>query len=165
MTEKQNTLKCAEWLTYCLSIGWDKDLLPKLEKIWKDNHDENGNIKKGSAPIKEVKEDDELVDMFANIEVNILYTDENNCSCVATNTVTNHSAKKLAQIATDHTNEQLSKVIEWCDAEIKRIDEKYHKLIDSEHYAIHKHDLRNEQDGKKDGIYKTKQFILSLIKE
>lgn len=31
--------KCAEWLAYCLSIGWKKELLNELEKIWWKHHD------------------------------------------------------------------------------------------------------------------------------
>lgn len=37
--------KCAEWLAYCLEIGWDKSQLDGLEKLWMDNHDEFGNFK------------------------------------------------------------------------------------------------------------------------
>lgn len=37
--------KCAEWLSYCLSIGWSKNQLDELEKLWWKYHDENGNIK------------------------------------------------------------------------------------------------------------------------
>ena len=37
--------KCAEWLAYCLEIGWDKSQIDALEKLWMDNHDDNGNFK------------------------------------------------------------------------------------------------------------------------
>ena len=36
--------KCAEWLKYCLSIGYDKKLLNKLEELWWKHHDANGNL-------------------------------------------------------------------------------------------------------------------------
>lgn len=41
--------KCAEWLAYCLEIGWDKSQLDALEKLWMDNHDDNGNFKPNSG--------------------------------------------------------------------------------------------------------------------
>ncbi len=37
--------KCAEWLSYCISIGWSKDDLDGLENIWWQYHDGNGNLK------------------------------------------------------------------------------------------------------------------------
>jgi hypothetical protein len=36
---------CAEWLSYCLSIGWSKDTLNDLENLWWQYHDERGNLK------------------------------------------------------------------------------------------------------------------------
>lgn len=39
---------CAVWLNYCLSIGYTKEQLDALEKIWWEHHDENGNLIKGS---------------------------------------------------------------------------------------------------------------------
>jgi hypothetical protein len=30
--------KCAEWLAFCLSIGWKKEQLDALEKVWWDFH-------------------------------------------------------------------------------------------------------------------------------
>lgn len=38
-------MKCADWLLYCLSIGWRKDQLSALEEIWWMYHDENGDEK------------------------------------------------------------------------------------------------------------------------
>ena len=35
--------KKANWLSYCLEIGWDKDHLDKLGEIWDGYYDENGN--------------------------------------------------------------------------------------------------------------------------
>ena len=36
--------KCAVWLIFCLSIGWKKEQLDALEKLWWEFHDENGNM-------------------------------------------------------------------------------------------------------------------------
>jgi hypothetical protein len=36
--------KCAEWLSYCLSIGWEKSHIDELEALWYKYHDENGNL-------------------------------------------------------------------------------------------------------------------------
>ncbi len=38
--------KCLEWLKYCLSIGWKKEHLKGLQKIWLKCHDKNGNLLK-----------------------------------------------------------------------------------------------------------------------
>lgn len=35
---------CANWLAYCLSIGWSRSELDDLEQIWWRWHDENGNL-------------------------------------------------------------------------------------------------------------------------
>lgn len=37
--------KCAEWLAYCLDIGWSKNDLDGLQELWMANHDDNGNYK------------------------------------------------------------------------------------------------------------------------
>lgn len=60
--------KCAEWLAYCLEIGYHKSQLDALEKLWMDNHDDNGNFKpnsgntvlcgEGDKEIKYVQHDD-----------------------------------------------------------------------------------------------------------
>jgi hypothetical protein len=44
--KKIGIMKCAEWLSFCLSIGWGKDQLDGLEKIWHQHHDEAGNLVK-----------------------------------------------------------------------------------------------------------------------
>jgi len=36
---------CAEWLAYCLKIGWSRDDLDRLEEVWWEYHDEDGNLK------------------------------------------------------------------------------------------------------------------------
>ena len=33
---------CAEWLAFCLSIGWKKSSLDRLEATWWEHHDDNG---------------------------------------------------------------------------------------------------------------------------
>ena len=35
---------CAEWLSYCLKIGYGRDQLNALEAIWWEHHDGNGRI-------------------------------------------------------------------------------------------------------------------------
>jgi hypothetical protein len=35
---------CAEWLQFCLSIGWCKDHLDELEALWWKYHDKNGKL-------------------------------------------------------------------------------------------------------------------------
>lgn len=34
--------ECAEWLSYCLSIGWRKSDLDALESLWWQYHDDRG---------------------------------------------------------------------------------------------------------------------------
>ncbi len=34
--------ECAEWLAYCVRIGWPKSLLNDLEKLWWKYHDCRG---------------------------------------------------------------------------------------------------------------------------
>jgi hypothetical protein len=38
---------CAEWLSYCLSIGWSRDDLDGLEEIFWRFKDRNGRLKHG----------------------------------------------------------------------------------------------------------------------
>ena len=35
---------CALWLSFCLSIGWPREQLDALERLWWQHHDRNGNI-------------------------------------------------------------------------------------------------------------------------
>ncbi len=39
-------IKCGQWLTYCLSIGYTEDQLEALEKIFWKFKDGNGNLKR-----------------------------------------------------------------------------------------------------------------------
>lgn len=50
--------KKADWLAYCLEIGWEKDHLDGLSKLWDDYYDENGNVKPlhPSTPIEDIKD-------------------------------------------------------------------------------------------------------------
>lgn len=41
---KRALLACANWLAFCLSIGWSRADLDELERIWWQWHDENGNL-------------------------------------------------------------------------------------------------------------------------
>lgn len=36
--------KCAEWLAYCLRIGWRREQLDSLEAIWWQHHDHTGRL-------------------------------------------------------------------------------------------------------------------------
>lgn len=38
-------MKCHEWITYCLRIGWKKEQVDGLEVIFWQHRDENGNLK------------------------------------------------------------------------------------------------------------------------
>ena len=35
---------CAEWLEFCVRIGWDKATLDRLQEIWWQFHDDKGNL-------------------------------------------------------------------------------------------------------------------------
>ena len=41
--------RCAEWLDYCLEIGWDKSQIDELEALWWKHHDEHGNVVRGNG--------------------------------------------------------------------------------------------------------------------
>ena len=36
--------ECAEWLSFCLSIGWRRDMLDELETLWWKYHDHTGKL-------------------------------------------------------------------------------------------------------------------------
>ncbi len=42
--ERKKIELCAEWLKYCLEIGYDKSQLDGLQKLWMDNHDYTGKF-------------------------------------------------------------------------------------------------------------------------
>ena len=35
---------CSKWLSYCLSIGWEKSTLDRLQEIWWQYHDDQGRL-------------------------------------------------------------------------------------------------------------------------
>jgi hypothetical protein len=35
---------CADWLDYCLSIGWSKGNLDALQELWWKHHDDEGKL-------------------------------------------------------------------------------------------------------------------------
>jgi hypothetical protein len=39
-TERRQIQKCAEWLVFCLSIGYKKSQLDRLEALWWKYHGE-----------------------------------------------------------------------------------------------------------------------------
>lgn len=43
MNRTQAASRRAQWLSHCLEIGWSKNDLPGLEKIWDSYYDEYGN--------------------------------------------------------------------------------------------------------------------------
>jgi hypothetical protein len=44
MSKSKAILACAQWLSYCLSIGWPKTDLDELERLWYQYHDDNGKL-------------------------------------------------------------------------------------------------------------------------
>lgn len=44
MSKKRGDKLCADWLAACLRIGWSRDDLDALEKIWHEFRDEHGNL-------------------------------------------------------------------------------------------------------------------------
>jgi hypothetical protein len=48
MTPRPKALQaCANWLAYCLQIGWPRSDLDRLESLWWKYHDDNGNLLMG----------------------------------------------------------------------------------------------------------------------
>ena len=35
---------CSRWLSFCLSIGWEKSALDRLQEIWWEYHDDKGRL-------------------------------------------------------------------------------------------------------------------------
>jgi len=44
MPRKDALMACAEWLAYCLKIGWPRKDLERLESLWWEYHDDNGRL-------------------------------------------------------------------------------------------------------------------------
>lgn len=55
---RKGVMKRAEWLSFCLSIGWQKDQLDGLGDIWDKHHDEAGNLTT-SEPVGKLEEKEE----------------------------------------------------------------------------------------------------------
>lgn len=36
------SMACAEWLSFCLSIGWKREQLDALQELWWQYHDDDG---------------------------------------------------------------------------------------------------------------------------
>lgn len=50
MTPTNKALRtCANWLAYCLKIGWPAKDIPRLESLWWEHHDDRGSLK--PAPV------------------------------------------------------------------------------------------------------------------
>jgi hypothetical protein len=44
---RKAVMKCAEWLAYCVKIGWPISSLDRLEELWWEHHDwKTGEVKK-----------------------------------------------------------------------------------------------------------------------
>lgn len=44
---KKAILTCANWLAYCLKIGWSRHDLDRLEWLWWKYHDDHGRLLMG----------------------------------------------------------------------------------------------------------------------
>ena len=42
---RRSIVKCAEWLAFCLRIGWQQTDLDFLERLWWKYHDKQGYLK------------------------------------------------------------------------------------------------------------------------
>lgn len=42
---KKAIQQCAEWLAYCLKIGWSKSDLDRLEELWWSVRDDDGKLR------------------------------------------------------------------------------------------------------------------------
>jgi hypothetical protein len=38
------SIKCFAWLDYCQQIGWAKESLDRLQALWWEYHDDDGNL-------------------------------------------------------------------------------------------------------------------------
>jgi len=38
------SMRCFEWLDYCLRIGWAKATLDRLQELWWEYHDDDGRL-------------------------------------------------------------------------------------------------------------------------
>ncbi|QPF81703.1 hypothetical protein IC762_12465 [Bradyrhizobium genosp. L] len=47
MPKKKAIMACARWLAYCLQIGWKRSDLDRLETLWWEYHDDNGELLMG----------------------------------------------------------------------------------------------------------------------
>ena len=55
MSRHDGARKCAEWLAACLRLGWRREDLDFLEKLWCKYHDEEGNLKSTSVSCEDSK--------------------------------------------------------------------------------------------------------------
>lgn len=87
MNKTQAAKKKADWLAYCLSIGWEKKELDDLSKVWDDYYDEEGNrrsrLQSPSTPILGAEEAaEELWDEYSELiddDISSLETVAGNC--------------------------------------------------------------------------------------
>ena len=42
--EREAVRRCAQWLAYCVEIGWSRNDLDFLESLWWKYHDKTGEL-------------------------------------------------------------------------------------------------------------------------
>ena len=45
MRSQKALRQCAEWLAFCLRIGWQRSQLDDLERLWWQYHNDKGSLK------------------------------------------------------------------------------------------------------------------------
>lgn len=45
MRSQKAAKACAQWLVFCLRIGWQRSQLDALERVWWEHHDDYGNLR------------------------------------------------------------------------------------------------------------------------
>lgn len=68
MTKQRALMKRAEWLAYCLEIGFTKDQLPDLEKVWDTYKDEYGNMRPVQPKPQPVPESVSVIELCKQLE-------------------------------------------------------------------------------------------------
>lgn len=68
MTKQRVLMKRAEWLAYCLEIGFTKDQLPELEKVWDTYKDEYGNMRPVQPTPQPVPESVSVIELCKQLE-------------------------------------------------------------------------------------------------
>ena len=72
MNKEQAIKKKAEWLSYCLNIGFPKSDLDELSNIWDKFKDENGNLKEQPSTPTEQDEKDKLIEQLKKDKIELM---------------------------------------------------------------------------------------------